>query len=66
MNDTISETAMAAAAKAAVDAASVKTEGGVVKIIGVPEDKIELKKPEGIKVGATSAEEGRRVEVTLM
>ncbi len=123
-----SDAAMAAAAKAAVDAASVKTEGGVVKfyfasgkadlavggkdalvdvvkgvmagkkavisgyvdttgdpvknaqlakerafavrdllkIIGVPEDKIELKKPEDIKAGATSAAEGRRVEVTLM
>ena len=123
-----SDAAMAAATKAAVDAASVKTEGGVVKfyfasgkadlavggkdalvdvvngvmagktavisgyvdgtgdpvknaelaklrafavrdllkIIGVPEDKIQLKKPEDIKAGATSAEEGRRVEVTLM
>ena len=123
-----SDAAIAAAAKAAVDAASVKTEGGVVKfyfasgkadlavggkdalvdvvkgvmagkkavisgyvdatgdpvknaelaklrafevrdllkIIGVPEDKIELKKPEDIKAGTTSAEEGRRVEVTLM
>ena len=123
-----SDAAIAAAAKAAVDAASVKTEGGVVKfyfasgkadlavggkdalvdvvkgvmagkkavisgyidatgdpvknaelaklrafavrdllkIIGVPEDKIELKKPEDVKAGATSAEEGRRVEVTLM
>ena len=123
-----SDVAMVAAAKAAVDAASVKTEGGVVKfhfasgkadlavggkealvdvvkgvmagktaiisgyvdgtgdavknaelaklrafavrdllkIIGVPEDKIQLKKPEDIKAGATSAEEGRRVEVTLM
>ena len=38
----------------------------LLKIIGVPEDKIELKKPEDIKAGATSAEEGRRVEVTLM
>ena len=123
-----SDAAMAAAAKAAVDAASVKTEGGIVKfyfasgksdlavggkdalvdvvkgvmagkkavisgyvdasgdpvknaelaklrafavrdllkIIGVPEDRIELKKPEDIKAGATSAEEGRRVEVTLL
>jgi K(+)-stimulated pyrophosphate-energized sodium pump len=123
-----SDAAMMAAAKAASDAASVKTEGGVVKfyfasgkadlaiggkdalvdvvkgvmagktavisgyvdatgdpvknaelaklrafavrdllkIIGVPEDKIQLKKPEDIKAGATSAEEGRRVEVTLM
>jgi K(+)-stimulated pyrophosphate-energized sodium pump len=38
----------------------------LLKIIGVPEDKIELKKPEDIKAGATSDEEGRRVEVTLM
>ena len=38
----------------------------LLKIIGVPEDKIELKKPEDIKAGATSATEGRRVEVTLM
>jgi K(+)-stimulated pyrophosphate-energized sodium pump len=38
----------------------------LLKIIGVPEDKIELKKPEDIKAGATSEEEGRRVEVTLM
>ena len=37
----------------------------LLKIIGVPEDKIELKKPEDIKAGATSASEGRRVEVTL-
>jgi K(+)-stimulated pyrophosphate-energized sodium pump len=37
----------------------------LLKIIGVPEDKIELKKPEDIKAGATSEEEGRRVEVTL-
>ena len=36
------------------------------KIIGVPEDRIELKKPEDIKAGATSDQEGRRVEVTLM
>ena len=119
---------MAAAAQAASDAASVKTEGGVVKFyfangkadlatggkealadvakgvaagkkavisgyvsatgdpvknaelakqrafavrdllktVGVPEDKIELKKPEDIKAGATSDSEGRRVEVTLM
>ncbi len=123
-----SDAAMLAAAQSAADAASVKTEGGVVKfyfasgksdlasggkealvevvkgvmagkkavisgyvdasgdpvknaeiakarafavrdllkIIGVPEDKIELKKPEDIKAGATSAVEGRRVEVTLM
>ena len=123
-----SDAAMAAAAKAASDAASVKTDGGVVKfyfangkadlaaggkealvdvvkgvlagkkavisgyvsgsgdpvknaelakqrafavrdllkIVGVPEDKIELKKPEDIKAGATSDEEGRRVEVTLL
>ena len=38
----------------------------LLKIVGVPEDKIELKKPEDIKAGATSDEEGRRVEVTLM
>ena len=37
----------------------------LLKIIGVPEDKIELKKPEDIKAGSTSAAEGRRVEVTL-
>ncbi len=123
-----SDAAMAAAAKTAVDAASLQVEGGVVKfyfatgksdlaeggkdalvevvkgvmagkkavisgyvsasgdpvknaelaktrafavrdllkIIGVPEDKIELKKPEDIKAGATSDQEGRRVEVTLM
>jgi K(+)-stimulated pyrophosphate-energized sodium pump len=33
---------------------------------GVPADKIELKKPDDIKAGATSAAEGRRVEVALM
>ena len=33
---------------------------------GVPADKIELKKPDDIKAGATSAVEGRRVEVALM
>ena len=38
----------------------------LLKIVGVPEDKIELKKPEDIKAGATSDEEGRRVEVTLL
>ena len=38
----------------------------LLKIVGVPEDKIELKKPEDIKAGSTSDEEGRRVEVTLM
>jgi K(+)-stimulated pyrophosphate-energized sodium pump len=32
---------------------------------GAPADKVELKKPEDIKAGATSAAEGRRVEVTL-
>ena len=32
---------------------------------GVPADKVELKKPEDIQAGATSAAEGRRVEVTL-
>jgi len=123
-----SDAAMASAAKAASDAASLKVEGGVVKfyfatgkadlapggkealvdvvkgvlagkkavisgyvsasgdpaknaelakqrafavrdllkIVGVPDDKVELKKPEDIKAGATSDEEGRRVEVTLM
>jgi K(+)-stimulated pyrophosphate-energized sodium pump len=123
-----SDAAMAAAAQAAADAASIKTEGGVVKFyfangkadlgaggkealadvakgvaagkkavisgyvsatgdpvknaelakqrafavrdllktVGVPEDKIELKKPEDIKAGATTDAEGRRVEVTLM
>ncbi len=38
----------------------------LLKSIGVAEDKIELKKPEDIKAGATSATDGRRVEVTLM
>ena len=38
----------------------------LLKIVGVPDDKVELKKPEDIKAGATSDEEGRRVEVTLM
>jgi len=38
----------------------------LLKIVGVPDDKVELKKPEDIKAGATSEEEGRRVEVTLM
>ena len=38
----------------------------LLKASGVAEDKIELKKPEDIKAGATSATEGRRVEVTLM
>jgi K(+)-stimulated pyrophosphate-energized sodium pump len=32
---------------------------------GAPADKVELKKPEDIQAGATSAAEGRRVEVTL-
>ena len=35
-------------------------------VAGVPADKIELKKPDDIKAGATSADEGRRVEVALM
>ena len=38
----------------------------LLKAGGVAEDKIELKKPEDIKAGATSATEGRRVEVALM
>ena len=38
----------------------------LLKASGVAEDKIELKKPEDIKAGATSAAEGRRVEVALM
>jgi K(+)-stimulated pyrophosphate-energized sodium pump len=38
----------------------------LLKASGVAEDKIELKKPEDIKAGATSATEGRRVEVALM
>ena len=38
----------------------------LLKAGGAAEDKIELKKPEDIKAGATSAAEGRRVEVTLM
>ena len=33
---------------------------------GVPVDKIELKKPDDIKAGPTSAADGRRVEVALM
>ncbi len=35
------------------------------KAAGVAEDKIELKKPEDLTAGATSAAEGRRVEVAL-
>ena len=35
------------------------------KAAGVAEDKIELKKPEDLTAGATSAAEGRRVEVSL-
>ncbi len=38
----------------------------LLKIIGVPDGQIELKKPEDIKAGSTSAAEGRRVEVKLM
>ena len=38
----------------------------LLKASGVAEDKIELKKPEDISAGATSAAEGRRVEVALM
>ncbi len=38
----------------------------LLKIVGVPDEQIELKKPEDIKAGAISEEEGRRVEVTLM
>ncbi len=38
----------------------------LLKASGVADDKIELKKPEDIKAGATSASEGRRVEVALM
>ena len=38
----------------------------LLKASGVAEDKIELKKPEDIKAGTTSAAEGRRVEVALM
>ncbi len=38
----------------------------LLKASGVAEDKIELKKPEDISAGATSAAEGRRVEVSLM
>ena len=38
----------------------------LLKTSGVTEDKIEMKKPEDIKAGATSPAEGRRVEVTLM
>jgi K(+)-stimulated pyrophosphate-energized sodium pump len=36
-----------------------------LKAAGVAEDKIELVKPEDIKAGATTAAEGRRVEVSL-
>jgi K(+)-stimulated pyrophosphate-energized sodium pump len=36
-----------------------------LKAAGVPEDKIELVKPQDIKAGATTAAEGRRVEVSL-
>jgi K(+)-stimulated pyrophosphate-energized sodium pump len=35
------------------------------KAAGIAEDKIELKKPEDVTAGATSAAEGRRVEVSL-
>jgi K(+)-stimulated pyrophosphate-energized sodium pump len=38
----------------------------LLKSVGIADDKIELKKPEDIKAGASSAAEGRRVEVTLM
>ncbi len=38
----------------------------LLKGSGVADDKIELVKPQDIKAGATSAAEGRRVEVTLM
>jgi K(+)-stimulated pyrophosphate-energized sodium pump len=37
----------------------------LLKASGLADDKVELKKPEDIKAGATSAAEGRRVEVTL-
>ena len=36
-----------------------------LKSAGIAEDKIELKKPEDLTAGATSAAEGRRVEVSL-
>jgi K(+)-stimulated pyrophosphate-energized sodium pump len=36
-----------------------------LKAAGIAEDKIELKKPEDVTAGATSAAEGRRVEVSL-
>ena len=36
-----------------------------LKAAGVADDKIELKKPEDLTAGATSAAEGRRVEVSL-
>ncbi len=38
----------------------------LLKAGGVADDKVELKKPEDIKAGATSPAEGRRVEVTLL
>ena len=38
----------------------------LLKASGVADDKIELKKPDDIKAGATNAAEGRRVEVALM
>ena len=37
-----------------------------LKAAGVADDKVEMKKPEDITAGATSAAEGRRVEVSLM
>ena len=37
----------------------------LLKASGMAEDRIELKKPEDIKAGATSSAEGRRVEVAL-
>ena len=37
----------------------------LLKASGVNDDQIELRKPEDITAGATSAAEGRRVEVTL-
>ena len=37
----------------------------LLKIVGVPEDRIDLKKPEDIKAGATSDEQGADVFVAL-
>jgi len=38
----------------------------LLKALGMAEDKIELKKPEVLKAGATNTAEGRRVEITFI